>query len=72
MAKATKADETRRELIVAQLSAVDLLVTGKTDQVTAEAIGLTRQTVDGWRHVNSCEGRYTHLAEDHMVRFARH
>ncbi len=53
MAKATKADETRRELIVAQLSAVDLLVTGKTDQVTAEAIGLTRQTVDGWRNVNT-------------------
>jgi G3E family GTPase len=53
MGKGTKADETRRELIVAQLSVVDRLVTGKTDQVTAEAVGVTRQTVNGWRNANT-------------------
>ncbi len=52
MAKATKPDTTRRELTVAQLSAIDLLVVGKTDQETAEAVGVTRQTVNGWRNAN--------------------
>jgi len=52
MAKATKSDITRHELTVAQLNAIDLLVTGKTDQVTAEAVGVTRQTVNGWRNAN--------------------
>ena len=52
MAKATKADETRHVLSIAQLNAVDLLVTGKTDQETAEAVGVTRQTVNGWRNAN--------------------
>jgi len=52
MAKATKADESRHVLSIAQLSAVDLLVTGKTDQATAEAVGVTRQTVNGWRNAN--------------------
>jgi hypothetical protein len=52
MAKATKPDRTRHELTVAQLSAVDLLVTGKTDEETAGAVGVTRQTVNGWRNSN--------------------
>jgi hypothetical protein len=51
-AKATKADESRHGLSVAQLNAVDLLATGKTDQATAEAVGVTRQTVNGWRNAN--------------------
>ncbi len=52
MAKATKPDTTRHELTVVQLNAVDLLVIGKTDQETAEAVGVTRQTVNGWRNQN--------------------
>ncbi len=52
MAKATKPDITRHALSVAQQNAVDLLVTGKTDQETAEAVGVTRQTVNGWRNAN--------------------
>jgi DNA-binding NarL/FixJ family response regulator len=46
MAKVTKPDITRHKLTVAQLNAVDLLVTGKTDQEAAEAVGVTRQTVN--------------------------
>jgi hypothetical protein len=52
MAKATKPDRTGQELSVAQLNAVDLLVVGKTDQEAAEAVGVTRQTVNGWRNAN--------------------
>jgi hypothetical protein len=52
MVKATKPDVSRHEFTVAQLNAIDLLVTGKTDQETAEAVGVTRQTVNGWRNVN--------------------
>jgi hypothetical protein len=52
MVKATKPDITRHELSVVQLNAIDLLVTGKTDQETAEAVGVTRQTVNGWRNAN--------------------
>ncbi len=50
--KVTKPDETRRALTVAQLNAVDLLATGKTDQEAAEAVGVTRQTVNGWKNTN--------------------
>ncbi len=52
MAKPTKPDRTGQELSIAQLNAVDLLVTGTTDQETAEAVGVTRQTVCGWRNTN--------------------
>jgi hypothetical protein len=52
MAKRTKPDITRHELTMAQLNAVDLLVTGATDHETAEAVGVTRQTVNGWRNAN--------------------
>jgi len=52
MAKVTKPDRTGHELSVAQLNAVDLLVVGKTDQEVAEVVGVTRQTVNGWRNAN--------------------
>jgi hypothetical protein len=52
MAKVTKPDRTGQELSIAQLNAVDLLVTGKTEQETAEVVGVTRQTVNGWRNGN--------------------
>jgi len=46
----TKPDTTGRELSVEQRNAIDLLVTGTTDVETAEAVGVTRQTVNGWRN----------------------
>src|SRR5688500_13203893 len=49
----TKPDRLGRvagELSVAQLNAVDLLVTGTGDREVAEAVGVTRQTVCGWRN----------------------
>jgi hypothetical protein len=52
MAKVTKPDRTGQELSVVQLNAVDLLATGTTDQAVAEAVGVTRQTVCGWRNAN--------------------
>ena len=52
MAKVTKPDRTGQELSVAQLNAVDLLGTGTTDQEAAAAVGVTRQTVNGWRNSN--------------------
>src|SRR5687767_10473188 len=39
-----------RVLTPAQLAAVDLVVTGKPDAEVAEAVGVTRQTIWGWRH----------------------
>jgi hypothetical protein len=39
-----------RELSVAQRNAIDLLVTGATDGEAAEAVGVTRQTVNTWRN----------------------
>ena len=35
---------------LAQQNAIDLLVTGQTDQAVAAAVGVTRQTVCGWRN----------------------
>jgi len=59
MARAlTKPDKTRhlegapRELTVAQLNAVDLLVAGQSDREVAATVGVTRQTVGGWRNYN--------------------
>ena len=50
----TKPDKTVQELSLAlsveQQNAIDLLVTGQTDQAVAEAVGVTRQTVCGWRN----------------------
>jgi hypothetical protein len=39
-----------RELSVAQRRAIDLLVAGATDGEAAEAVGVTRQTVNTWRN----------------------
>src|SRR5664279_357233 len=42
--------DTNRQLSVVQLNAIDLLVQGRTDDEVAEAVGVTRQTVNGWRN----------------------
>jgi hypothetical protein len=39
----------KASLTVAQLNAVDLLAAGRNDRETAEAIGVSRQTVTAWR-----------------------
>lgn len=43
--------EYKREhwLTIEQLNAIDLLVTGKTDQAVADAVGVARPTVTKWR-----------------------
>jgi hypothetical protein len=38
-----------RELSIEQRNAIDLLIVGKSDQETADTIGVTRQTVWAWR-----------------------
>ena len=35
-----------------QEKAIALILTGQTDQAIAEAVGVTRQTVNGWRNHN--------------------
>ena len=50
MTVATKPDETRRRLTLAQLNAIDCLVAGKSGQETATVVGVTRQTVNVWRN----------------------
>jgi len=52
VAKLTKPDITGRALTIDQQNAVDLLIVGESDQATAEAVGVTRQTVNGWRNGN--------------------
>jgi hypothetical protein len=52
MGKLAKSDIIGRELTIDQQNAVDLLIVGKTDQETAEAVGVTRQTVNVWRNGN--------------------
>ncbi len=42
-----------RQLSVAQQNAVDILVTGKTDQEVGDAVGVSRQTVWSWRNQNA-------------------
>lgn len=39
-------------LSVEQLNAIDVLVHGKTDQETAQAVGVARETVTRWRNDN--------------------
>ncbi len=39
-------------LSVEQLNAIDVLVLGKTDQETADAVGVARETVTRWRNDN--------------------
>jgi hypothetical protein len=45
----TKPDRIRHTLSIEQLNAIDLLVTGQSDREVAAAVGVTRQTVCGWR-----------------------
>ncbi len=45
-----KVDITRHGLTVAQANAVDCLVSGMTDAETAEAVGVSRQSVNAWRN----------------------
>ena len=40
------------KLSVEQLNAIDILVQGRTDQETAETIGVARETVTRWRNDN--------------------
>ena len=52
---ATKPDTTRHPadgLSVAQRNAVDVLAAGMGDQEVAAAVGVSRQTVNGWRNHN--------------------
>ena len=46
----TEADKIGQELSIAQLNAIDCLASGQTDAETATAVGVTRQTVNGWRN----------------------
>ncbi|MDP9359536.1 MAG: hypothetical protein M3Q71_14530 [Chloroflexota bacterium] len=46
----TKADTTGHALSVAQLNAADCLAAGMNDGETAAAVGVSRQTVCGWRN----------------------
>ena len=39
-------------LSVEQLNAIDILVQGKTDQETAQSVGVVRETVTRWRNDN--------------------
>jgi hypothetical protein len=39
-----------KPLSVTQLNAIDALILGKTDQETADTVGVSRETVWGWRH----------------------
>jgi Homeodomain-like domain len=50
-AKLTKANKTQRlrELSIEQRNAIDLLIVGKTDQETADTIGVSRPTIWAWR-----------------------
>jgi len=45
----TKPDKTCH-LSIEQQNAIDLLIQGKSDRETAELVGVTRQTVTGWRN----------------------
>lgn len=44
-----KPDKGRQSLSIEQQNAIDMLVLGKTDREVAEAVGVSRQTVCGWR-----------------------
>ncbi len=46
----TKPDKTGHALSVEQENAIDLLVSGTSDRETAKAVGVSRQTVCGWRN----------------------
>ncbi|MDP9359270.1 MAG: hypothetical protein M3R02_29090 [Chloroflexota bacterium] len=46
----SKSNANRSALTIVQLNAIDCLAVGKTDGETAEAVGVTRQTINGWRN----------------------
>ena len=53
----TESNESSQEpggsrLSVEQLNAIDVLVQGRTDQETAETVGVARETVTRWRNDN--------------------
>ena len=48
----TKSDESG-QLNPEQEQAIALILTGQTDQAIADAVGVTRQTVNGWRNHNA-------------------
>jgi len=49
MEKATKPDKTR-QLSQEQMNALEHLLQGRSDRATAEAVGVSRQTVSEWRN----------------------
>jgi hypothetical protein len=51
MSETTKPDKTR-QLSIEQENAIDNLLQGKSDRATAEAVGVSRQTVWEWRNRN--------------------
>lgn len=53
MAKRDIVRQPAGELSIEQHNAIDLLIQGKSDRETAEAVGVVRQTVTGWRLSNA-------------------
>jgi len=49
MSEATKPDKTR-QLSQEQMNAIEHLLQGRSDRAAAEAVGVSRQTVWGWRN----------------------
>ncbi|UOQ44576.1 hypothetical protein MUN89_00930 [Halobacillus salinarum] len=50
MTRATKGYKREQGLTLVQLNAIDLLITGKTDQGVAEEIDVNRVTITKWRN----------------------
>ncbi|MEH7610770.1 hypothetical protein [Gottfriedia acidiceleris] len=50
MTKTTKGYKREQGLTIEQLNAVDLLITGKTDQEVADEVGVNRVTITKWRN----------------------
>ena len=44
-----KAYKRQQGLTIEQLNAIDMLLTGKSDQVVADAVGVARPTITNWR-----------------------
>ena len=49
MAKSYKSTQ-QKELSIEQLNAIELLITGASDQAVADQVGVSRQTVWDWRN----------------------
>jgi hypothetical protein len=50
MAKVTNSYKREQGLTIEQLNAIDLLITGKTDQEVADEVRVNRVTVTKWRN----------------------